>query len=66
MGARTLFLVLILGALSILLRVLLPKEIGTAAVTVLGLTFAAYLVAIICTAGNQLLRKISGCKEKLD
>jgi hypothetical protein len=46
-GARTLLLLGVLGALSILVRVLLPDEIGTAVVTILGCVFAAWLVYLI-------------------
>lgn len=46
-GAKTLLLLGVLGALSILVRMLLPDEIGTAAVTILGCVFAAWLVYLI-------------------
>lgn len=46
-GAKTLLLLGVLGALSILVRMLLPDESGTAAVTILGCVFAAWLVYLI-------------------
>jgi cellulose synthase/poly-beta-1,6-N-acetylglucosamine synthase-like glycosyltransferase len=46
-GAKTLLLLGVLGALSILVRVLLPDEIGTAAVAILGCIFVAWLVYLI-------------------
>ena len=46
-GAKTLLLLGVLGALSILVRMLLPDEIGAAAVTILGCVFAAWVVYLI-------------------
>jgi uncharacterized membrane protein len=45
-AARTLFLLVVATALSVVLRVLLPDEIGVAATTVLGLAFMGYLIAM--------------------